>query len=40
MIQAIIFAACVIILIIGWLWFFIVRPVLEHFDVIRDDDDR
>lgn len=30
-----VFLVCVTIVILGWLWFFIVRPILEDYGVIR-----
>lgn len=36
--AAILFAACVVILAVGWLWFHIVRPILEDFGIIIDAD--
>lgn len=32
------FIACVSIVILGWLWFYIVRPILEDFGIIRDEE--
>lgn len=34
-----VFAICVSIVILGWLWFYIVRPILEDFGIIRAPDD-
>lgn len=35
MIAAILFSGLVTILIVGWLWFYIARPILEDFGIIR-----
>lgn len=32
------FIICVCIVIAGWLWFFVVRPILEDYGVIRDEE--
>lgn len=36
--AAILFSACVVILIAGWLWFYIARPMLEDFGIIRGEE--
>jgi hypothetical protein len=36
--AAILFSVCVSLLVAGWLWFYIVRPMLEGFGWITDDD--
>lgn len=36
--MAALFGIAVAIVIIGWLWFFIVRPILVDYGVIRDEE--
>lgn len=35
---AAVFGICVTIIIAGWLWFFVVRPILVDYGVIRDQE--
>lgn len=37
--MAILFSVAVTILIVGWLWFYIARPILIDYGVIRVDDE-